>query len=126
MRDIQFGKSNIVTNSLSGTSYKKGNIYCSPAIQVTYKAFPTVECKIDPLHKVNPFSNGSEFDCWHTYNCENCSREFCALRERLMIAYLDDGKIPFKTARRIGINRIAVQSNGFTCVDLGDCKEQIK
>jgi hypothetical protein len=52
----------------------------------------------------------------------NAKNKTHKLEFRLSIGYLDDGKIPFKTAKRIGFNYFGIQHNG-AFVHLTKCKE---
>jgi len=119
--NIRFGRKHIVKNEVTGSeSYVKGNSSFSPAVSVTYGAWPEIDgVMVDPLLVVHPFSNGSEGDGWMHGNCYNCKKfETCKLLDRMA-----DGSIPFKTARRIGYSRLYIQSNKINVVDLTDCKE---
>lgn len=83
------------------------------------------------------FSNGTEAEGWFESNCYRCSKQLdireptdlrqggCALEFRLGMAYVDDGKIPFKTVRRIGYLQLVVQNNG-VFAHLSDCKEFVQ
>ena len=75
---------------------------------------------------VIPFSNGSEFSDWDIRNCGDCTKsDQCQLIKRLSYAYFDNGKIQFKTAKRIGYKSISIQKNG-VFVSLTNCKEKSK
>lgn len=126
-----FGKANLVQNEF-GVGYKKGNSTSYPALS---SKFIEVPAQINLLTEINVFSNGSEFDGWHCSNCDNCSKfkqdlsnpnelkqGGCPLELRLAIAYMDNGKIPFKTAKRIGYKRLSIQKNGIF-VKLSKCNE---
>lgn len=73
---------------------------------------------------VRPFSNGSQYDSWAYQNCEQCSKyKTCFLAERLSLAYLNTGEIPFKTVKRIGYDGLSIDKNGMFA-KLSECKEK--
>lgn len=95
----------------------------------------TTEATIYTDVRVRTFSTGSEFMGWTCRNCELCAKYKndiaeptdirnggCSLELRLAIAYMDDGKIPFKTAKRIGFTYLSISRNG-VFARLGNCKE---
>jgi hypothetical protein len=120
-----FGRCNIVEDEVlgGGECYKIGdNVYVHPAKQ--NRTCSIVEMEINNGLMITPFACGSEGCDWLDRNCGNCKKENnCQLNERLHIAYFDDGKIPFKTAKRIGYTTLAVQRLGIF-VDLDNCKEK--
>ena len=78
--------------------------------------------------KVVPFSNGSEFEAWKSFNCGECYRyEYESTEPEKagcpLAFYLDlgsiEGTIPIEVAERIGI-----EFDGNTFVNLkDDCQE---
>lgn len=118
----QFGSSRISIDAIFGRKqYYTGWCYTTPAIRC--KKDQEVTVQIDLLTPVTPFSSGSQADNWEHNNCPGCKkREKCALMDRINLAYLGDGTIPFKTAKRIGYESISVQKNGIF-VELEDCNE---
>ena len=71
-----------------------------------------------------PFSNGSEFDTWHSRNCAQCAKyEFdneptCPGDEGLTTAMLDDGTISEEVADFIGTTDRHTQDNDYGFCDL--------
>ena len=68
--------------------------------------------------KYIPFSNGTEFDHWHSRNCQQCSRYSfdgppeCEADEALTLALFDDGAIDIATCNFIGTTDRHTQVNG--------------
>lgn len=118
----QFGSSRISVNDIfEDKQYYTGWCYTAPPIRC--KKDQEVTVQIDLLTPVTPFSSGSQADNWEYNNCTGCKKlGKCALMTRINLAYVDDGTIPFKTAKRIGYESISVQKNGIF-VRLGDCNE---
>lgn len=75
--------------------------------------------------RYRPFSNGTEFDIWHSRNCALCTRcdldspPTCPGDEALALALLDDGTISTEAADFIATQHRDVQGNG-----KGFCKLQ--
>lgn len=134
-----FGKAYIIKDDVfNDWCYREPGAGCtvSPVIGSAVSTQNNVQVRNNT--PVRPFSNGSGADYWMNHNCHDCERFNCeasnpdALREyggcplemRLGLAWVGDGKIPFKTAKRIGFKSLSVQENGvFVC--LSDCKEKI-
>ena len=110
----QFGAEHIVEDPvLGGYVWKdpKTGFLCSPVISVDCDLWPAVPVRIDPNTPVNIFGSGTEAAMWDERNCEACNRQSCALYDRISIAWGNDGKIPFKAAKRIGC-ALTIQQNG--------------
>ena len=132
-----FGKKNLVQDEIFGDEeigYSNGSCVSFPAIAGgKIKAEASIYGNV-PVHI---FSNGSEAEGWFSRNCYDCPKRNaeardamdirkeggCPLELRLAIAYIDDGKIPFKTAKRIGYSYLGIQENG-VFVHLTICKEK--
>lgn len=61
--------------------------------------------------RVIPFTNGSDFMYWRSFNCDICKKgkirtankeECCPMEYELSLACVGDGTIPIKDAKRIG------------------------
>lgn len=53
------------------------------------------------MKTVIPFSNGSEFMSWLTYNCEKCKRHSCTAKRAIEFSCIT-GTITLKMAERVG------------------------
>lgn len=133
-----FGKQHLVANGGflddGEIGYQHKGCISYPAINGGWCA---AEVKITNDAPIHIFSNGSEADGWFSCNCYECPKRNgkakdamdirkdggCSLELRLAIAQMDDGKIPFKTAKRIGYSSLTVQRNG-VFANLSDCKEK--
>lgn len=130
-----FGKSKLKVDEIFGGLCYQGDGY---TISPAFRGGPvSIQATIDSITPVRTFSSGSEFMDWTCRNCDNCGRYKneiseptdlreggCALELRLALAYMGDGKIPFKVAKRIGYTELHVCERG-VFVRLSKCKEFI-
>lgn len=74
--------------------------------------------------KYIPFSNGTEFDIWHSHNCQSCQlcnmddSPTCEGDEGLIVALMDDGAITTEICDFIGTTSRETQENGYSFCDL--------
>jgi hypothetical protein len=131
-----FGKAYLVEDPFGGYAYRPpgGGYTTSPVIS---GGEITSEVTIYGNTPTRIFSNGSEFDRWTHYNCNQCKKQNmeagnpddiriqggCCLELRIALAYMDDGKIPFKTVKRIGTRYVSISERG-VFAGLSACKEK--
>lgn len=78
----------------------------------------------DDVVKYRPFSNGTEFDIWHSRNCQRCQlcntevNPTCQGDEALTLALFDDGEISAEICDFIGTTHRETQENGDSFCDL--------
>lgn len=71
--------------------------------------------------KYRPFSNGTEFDIWHSRNCQQC--QLCSIEdsptcpgdEGLTLALFDDGEISAEICDFIGTTHREIEENDGFC-----------
>lgn len=134
-----FGKAYIVKDDVfNDWCYREPGAGCTVSPVIGSAVSTQNNVQVSNNTPVRPFSNGSEADYWMSRNCGECSRcnaavldpndlrqqGGCSMFLRLSLAAMDDGKIPFKVAQRIGFKKLSVQESG-VFVRLSDCKEKI-